>query len=234
MKRPRVMPTAAGSLAVLCVFGMGLATASPSAANSNSQQVPTRAKLSGADLVPYSNCAQLLSRVKAEAMKEVGPYGLSGSSGPYLGYPALGVVRGMVPVPTAFGANPAATSPPSTAATSSAGGSGQGYSTTNDQEAGVDEPDMVKTDGQVMVVLRQQPLGVEVVDVSGGAPKLQGFLPLPQLDQASGLFLVGQDVYVIGSETGTPLPVRYVGGPHPATKPAARWRDEQLGSGLPR
>ena len=163
MKRPRVKPTAAGSLAVLCVFGMGLATASPSAASANTRQVPTRAKLSGADLVPYPNCAQLLSRVKAEAMKEVGPYGLSGSSGPYLGYP---VVRGVVPVPTALGANPAASSPASTAATSSADGSGQGYSTTNDQEAGVDEPDTVKTDGQVMVVLRQQPLGVEVVDVS--------------------------------------------------------------------
>ena len=222
MKRPRVRPAAAGSLAVLCVFGMGLATASPSAANADSPQVPTRAKLSGADLVPYSNCAQLLSRVKAEAMKEVGPYGLPGSSGPYLGYPAVGVVRGMAPVPTAFGTNPAATSPASTAATSSAGGgASQGYSTTNDQEAGVDEPDMVKTDGQIMVVLRQQPLGVEVVDVSGDAPKLQGFRPLPQLDQASGLFLVGQDVYVIGSESGAPLPVRYVGGPLPAAKPAA-------------
>jgi hypothetical protein len=79
---------------------------------------------------------------------------------------------------------------------------------------------MVKTDGQVMVVLRQQPLGVQVVDVSGSAPKLQGFLPLPQLDQASGLFLAGQDVYVIGSETGAPLPVRYVRGPHPVSTPA--------------
>ena len=136
-----------------------------------------------------------------------------------MGYPPAGVVRGAVPVPTALGANPVAATPASTAATSSADGSaGQGYSTTNDQEAGVDEPDMVKTDGQVMVVLRQDPLGVQVVDVSGSAPKLEGFLALPQLQQASGLFLVGQDVYVIGGGTSGPLPVRYVSGPQPTAQ----------------
>jgi len=73
-----------------------------------------------------------------------------------------------------------------------------GYSTTSDQEAGVDEPDMVKTNGQIMVVLRQQPLGAQVVDVRGPVPQLEGFLALPQLASAAGLFLVGQDVVVVG------------------------------------
>ena len=99
-------------------------------------------------------------------------------------------------------------------------GGPQGYSTTNDQEAGVDEPDMVKTNGQVMVILRQDPLGVQVLDVSESTPRLDGFLPLSQLAEADGIFLVGQDVYVIGSGPTTPVPVRYVGGSK-GTRPAA-------------
>jgi uncharacterized secreted protein with C-terminal beta-propeller domain len=215
MKRTRMQPAAAGLAVALCVVGGGLATASPSAAGVDPGAVRARAASSGADLVRYANCAQLLLQVKAEALKEVGPYGLPGASGGYLGYPFAGAV----PVPTALSANPTAASPPSTAATSGAtGAGGQGYSTTNDQEAGVDEPDMVKTNGQVMVVLRQDPLGVQVVDVSGSAPKFDGFLALPQLQQASGLFLAGNNVYVIGGGASAPLPVRYVGAPHPVAK----------------
>ncbi len=226
MKRSVVQPAATGLLAALCVLGLGLATASPSAARAHGTETDTNGgrKPMGADLLSYKSCAQLLSQVKTEALKEVGPYGLSGP-GNYLGLPPVGVVRGAVPMPTALGANPTAATPPSTAATSSGTGSGTGagnagYSTTNDQETGVDEPDMVKTDGQVMVVLRQDPLGVQVVDVSGSSPRLGGFLPLPQLEQASGLFLAGQDVYVIGNETSAPVPVRYPSGAH--TAPTAR------------
>ena len=127
-----------------------------------------------------------------------------------------GVVRGAVPVPSELGSNAPRLRPHRPRRPLPPGPMGRpasGYSTTNDQEAGVDEPDMVKTNGQVMVVLRQDPLGVQVVDVSGSAPKLDGFLPLSQLEQASGLFLAGQDVYVIGGGTSGPLPVRYVGGP---------------------
>ncbi len=249
MKRSVVPPAAAGLFAALCVWGVGLATASPSAAREHGAQThgaqthgaqthgaqtdraqtgtKARSKPAGADLLSYKNCAQLLDHVKAEALKEVGPYGLSGSLDRYPGFPPVGVVRGVVPVPTALGANPTAATPPSTAASSASTGStgtgsgNPGYSTTNDQEAGVDEPDMVKTDGQVMVVLRQDPLGVQVVDVSGSSPRLEGFLPLPQLEQASGLFLAGQDIYVIGDETSGPVPVRYLSGTAPTAHPGS-------------
>jgi uncharacterized secreted protein with C-terminal beta-propeller domain len=223
MRRSTVRPAMAGLFAALSVIGVGLATTSPSAAGTNGGHPGTSAKLTGADLVSYNNCSQLLRQVKAEAMKEVGPYGLSGSSGGSLVFPPGGVVRGAVPLPTELGSNAPGSAPTSTAATPAGadGTAGQGYSSTNDQEAGVDEPDMVKTNGQVMVVLRQDPLGVQVVDVSGSAPKLEGFLPLSQLEQASGLFLSGQDVYVIGGGTSGPLPVRYVGGPRPTAKSQA-------------
>jgi hypothetical protein len=224
MKRSKVQPAAAGLVAALCLFGAGLAAAGPAGARGSSAPAKTRApaKLAGADLVAYTSCSQLLSQVKAQAMKEVGPYGLSGGSGGYVGFGPGGVVRGAVPVPTELGVNPTAAAPPSTAATSSGATAGsstaQGYSTTNDQEAGVDEPDMVKTNGQVMAILRQQPLGVQVVDVGGSAPRLEGFLPLPQLDEASGIFLAGQDVYVIGSETSAPPAVNYPAGATPSPR----------------
>jgi uncharacterized secreted protein with C-terminal beta-propeller domain len=154
----------------------------------------------------------MLRQVKAEALKEVGPYGLPGTAGDYptvLGT-GVGVARALAPtalVPAGSAALQAA--PTSTMAQDAAPSSaapfpassvtGQpGYSTTSDQEAGVDEPDMVKTNGQIMVVLRQQPLGAQVVDVRGPVPQLEGFLALPQLASAAGLFLVGQDVVVVG------------------------------------
>jgi hypothetical protein len=77
---------------------------------------------------------------------------------------------------------------------------------------------MVKTNGELMAVLRQQPLGVQVVNVSGNAPRLEGFLALPQLGEPDGLFLSGQYAVVIG--TGGPmasLPADINLG-HPATK----------------
>ena len=53
---------------------------------------------------------------------------------------------------------------------------GQDFSGTNVQEAGVDEPDAVKTDGNRLYVAMDQKL--HVIDVSGDAPRLVSTLPL--------------------------------------------------------
>ena len=208
MKALKVRSAVTGLLAAICLIGVGVeASASPSASRPSTG---SPAKLAGADLVSYTSCSQLLQQVKAEALKEVGPYGLPESAAGYVGSAAVGVVRPgsmALAAPATSGAEPSAA--PSTTPN---GGSAQGYSTTNDQEAGVDEPDIDKTNGQVMVILRQDPLGIQVLDVSGSTPRLDGFLPLPQLAEADGIFLAGQDVYVIGSAPGAPVPVRYIGG----------------------
>lgn len=108
MKRSVVPPAAAGLLAALCVWGVGLATASPSAAREHGAQThgaqthraqtgraqthraqtgtKARSKPAGADLLSYKNCAQLLDQVKAEALKEVGPMA---SRGRWTGTPAF-------------------------------------------------------------------------------------------------------------------------------------------------
>jgi hypothetical protein len=114
-----------------------------------------------------------------------------------------------VPAAAAAGTASSANTP------SDASGQAQDYSTTNDQEAGVDEPDMVKTNGQLMVILRQQPQGLQVIDVGGTAPVLDGFLAFPQFAELDGMFLVGQDAVVIGSLASPSHPVNYTstGGP---------------------
>jgi hypothetical protein len=52
----------------------------------------------------------------------------------------------------------------------SGGGSGSSFSTTNVQEAGIDEPDIVKTDGERVFAIAGGKL--HAVDVTGGAPRL--------------------------------------------------------------
>lgn len=222
LKKPKVQSAVVGLLAALCLVGIGVEA---SGRGSTPATTPKPAvKLTGAALVSYTSCSQMLQQVKAQALKEVGPYGLSASSGAPYGVPygeiynGVGfgpgpvVARGAVPLMAGVAAAPA---PAAASASSDTSGQDQDYSTTNDQEAGVDEPDMVKTNGQLMVVLRQQPQGVQVVDVSGSTPVLDGFLPLPQLSDIDGLFLVGQDAVVIGGEVSPSQPVFYGGGQVP-------------------
>jgi uncharacterized secreted protein with C-terminal beta-propeller domain len=144
----------------------------------------------GPQLVRYVSCNDLLRSIKREALKEVTPYGLS-----YGGVSPGGPIafnRG-APVPAAA---------PMEATGGTTGGAGVGAggaSTTNNQEAGVDEPDLAKTDGTRMVVVRHQPLGVQVIDVRTAKPRLRGFLGLGQLAYDAQLLLAGRYVVAIGA-----------------------------------
>ncbi|HEX5800912.1 MAG TPA: beta-propeller domain-containing protein [Gaiellaceae bacterium] len=116
----------------------------------------TRADTAGAAakqprLAAFGSCGQLLGYAKAQARRFVGPYGLGGLPG-----------RG-VPV-TATDARAAAPV------------QGVDFSGTNVQEEGVDEPDLVKTDGRTLFVAAQGRLNA--VDVGGPRPRLLDTLKL--------------------------------------------------------
>ena len=100
-------------------------------------------------LQPFTGCAPFLDYVRAHGRQIVGPYGLGG-----------------MPVALAATDRSAAPTP------------GVDYSTTNVQEAGVDEPDIVKTDGEKIVALAQGKL--HVVLVGDGKPRLVASLSLNQ------------------------------------------------------
>jgi hypothetical protein len=154
-------------------------------------------------LTSYSSCGALLGHLKQVALAEVGPSGLAGvgidaglgNGATFNTSSAGGALAAPMAAGSTAGAGAAGASAGAAAPSDAAGPS---FSSTNDQEAGVDEPDTAKTDGQLLAVVRQQPPGVELASVGGGAPKLESFVPLTDT-MPSGLFLAGHDVVVLGS-----------------------------------
>jgi uncharacterized secreted protein with C-terminal beta-propeller domain len=134
-------------MAVLLAAGLG-GTADRSGAHADAATKAPR-------LVAFHSCGALLGYVKSQAARFVGPWGLGGS-------PA---VRG-APVPTA-GATPTKETSPR---------QGVDYSTTNVQEEGVDEPDLVKTNGTTLFAVSNGTLNA--VDVSERRPRLLDTLKL--------------------------------------------------------
>jgi uncharacterized secreted protein with C-terminal beta-propeller domain len=145
---------------------------------------PASAKRSA--LRSFSGCAQLLdyARANGEAAVRTGwiptPMTLAGPEA--TGVPPMTSTKGE-PAPEA-----------ATTEDSAAGSAGDTFSTTNVQEAGVDEPDVVKTDGKVIYAVANGWL--HVVDVSADTPVLLDTL---QLDEGYGhqLLLHGDRLLVV-------------------------------------
>lgn len=163
-------------------------------------------QLTGA-LTSFGGCPAYLSYMKTQGAAQVGPYGLQpydepsdfgtgvGISGPSVA-PAGGLVAGGATVNSGV-ALPGAGSAAS-GATSAGGGSGaSSYSQTDDQVAGVDEPDTVKTNGQIVVTLDGPTL--RVLDSSAqvvGSINLTG-------DTGGGFLLDGDQAVVFSSPDTT-------------------------------
>ena len=76
---------------------------------------------------------------------------------------------------------------------------GAAYSTTNDQEPGVDEPDAVKTDGSTIFAVSQSRL--YAVAAGGDTPRVVGSLDLGSSGYGSELLLSGSNLIVISSQS---------------------------------
>ncbi len=109
-----------------------------------------------AGLSAFSSCDDLLDYYQEGALELVGPYGLSGSAG-YAELQMMSEDGGFAASDSADGGGDAA------AAIAPAGGSEE-FSGTNNQEEGVDEADIVKTDGSIVVAMGQGE--VQIVDVA--------------------------------------------------------------------
>ncbi len=140
----------------------------------------------GPGLKPFASCGQLLGHVKQRLLPLVGPYGLPGSGA------AREAIGGAVPA----------------AGPSSGPVAGVDFSTTNVQEAGVDEPDLVKSDGSYLYVVRQDRL--LAVDVRADRPRLVGSLALTE-GWSHVLLLHGSRLFVL-SQGGGPSPLPIGGG----------------------
>ena len=140
---------------------------------------------SGARLRAFDGCPSFLAYVRKQALPLVGPWGLGGVVGIAAGPP--GAARDAVAGPT--------------------GGEPE-FSGTNVQEEGVDEPDLVKTDGRTLFVASDG--RVSALDVRGGGrPKLVDTLRLDR--GADELLLSGGHLLVLSRGAAAPIPVDGVG-----------------------
>lgn len=138
---------------------------------------PSLTAMAEGALVQFDACETFLDYVISHAVDLVGPYGFEGSP---------------VYSPAADGAMLSERE----AAEADDGGALSTYSGTNVQVEGVDEPDMVKTDGERIVLLSEGEL--IVVDVTGDEPVEIGRVRADDLSVQS-LFLSGDKVIVFGS-----------------------------------
>lgn len=150
-----------------------------------------------ADLKPARSCADLLTTYRTRAKQVVGPWGWGGNSD-YVEL-AQGSLLDGAASPRSYGdlsqsldtaARRSAAVPETDRVTNSETG-------TNVQEAGVDEPDTVKTDGKVLATVRDDRL--TIYDVTGSSTTTLGSLALPGIGDAE-ILLSGDTVVAIGND----------------------------------
>lgn len=170
-----------------------------------------------AALTPFDDCSDLQHSYARAALPLVTPWGLQG-----MGWGGPVYAMGMR-ADTAVPAPGAETSSPRDAV-------GNGDTGTNVQEQGVDEPDIAKTNGQIVVTLSGRSL--HIFNVTGSSPRELGTLRLPGSTRPTDLLLIGDRVLVIsdGSMFGAwPTPAFAVDDAPPLASAAAPAEDEMGG-----
>ncbi len=144
---------------------------------------PSQVQLTAA-LTPFESCEPFLRHIKTNALEMVGPWGLDGGYGIEILESSEMLRDGSTPVAESaqVGLTP-----------------GVDYSTTNVQEVGVDEPDILKTDGRRIVALVNEEL--RVIDVADDQPQLLGKLRFENF-WPQEMFLVGDRILVFGQSHG--------------------------------
>jgi len=131
-------------------------------------------------LIPFEACEELLRYFQDEALERVGPYGLEGMGwGPIMPM-ALRMEESFAVADSGavMGAAP-----------------GIDFSETNVQEAGIDEPDFIKTNGKIIAVLQDNILNI--IDPESSSSQPLSSLRLDGLGWGSEMFLAGERVWVM-------------------------------------
>jgi hypothetical protein len=154
-------------------------------------------------LVAYTSCDDALTKLKQAAKEYVGPYGFGGDvavgaeGGAARDLAAPGAAAAPVPA-----AGRALADKKAAESVTGATDSGSGFSGTNTHEVGVDEPDLVKTDGRRIVTLSQGVLHV----VDPATRKVTGRLSLASAQDtvrwaSADLLLSGDHALILINET---------------------------------
>ena len=121
-------------------------------------------------LQAFSACEEFLNHMRAEAAERVGPYGLDGFGGG-----GIGILEGDDAMEMAAEDESAmdstAGASTSTAQSAPALVEGEDFSGTNNQVLGVDEPDIVKTDGSRIITVTDNHLRVFTINGTDAVPQ---------------------------------------------------------------
>ena len=167
-------------------------------------------RAAAAELTPFAGCADVDAWFTDMTAERVGPWGLQPSDGGWF----AGLFGTGTEGEAAEDAAGAAGAPLASAAGGEAARSGEavgpGATGTNTQETGVDEPDLVKTDGRRVVTVTHR--GVHVLEVNGDDLEPLGTLRLPE-QMPQELLLLEDRLLVIGQrEVAVPEPLPEPGG----------------------
>ncbi len=154
-------------------------------------------------LRPFADCSAFIDHVRAAALERVGPYGLDGGGGYWIAEDVA--LEEMAVDDVAVPAEAPASEPADEPAGGDAG-SDPSYTGTNVQELGIDEPDIIKTDGERILVISNNVL--TYVDLTDGDPRVAGELSLPE-GWGHELFFSGDRAFVLtnGGGWAVPMPV---------------------------
>lgn len=204
MRRMRVIGTAAATVALA-----GMAVAATGGAGDGAAQAAAPTKLTRDRLASFDGCTRMRGYAAARAAAILARDQYGGYPTVWTGTPLPGrdVAPGL-PAPVPVRAPAAAPSDGSAPVTDAPGGEaapveGVDYSGTNVQEAGIDEPDIVKTDGRVLFLTKGDRLHAVRTD---GTPRSVGRLALAGADGAQ-LLLVGDRLLVVTGRAPVPVDV---------------------------
>ena len=203
------------AVAYLAVWGGTNRPSNPVAAPSDPESPPAPDDIVlTAALTPFDGCDDLLEYFKREGLERVGPYGLGGTmmygaessvGGVAVDADASTLSSGGAGAAGSAGA-PAAVPQRAAEAGAAPAADGASFSGTNVQEKGVDEPDVVKSDGRRLVTLNDGSLNV--FEISRNSVRRVSTLQI-EGGWGSELLLVGDRVLVLGhgQHAGIPEPL---------------------------
>ena len=154
-----------------------------------------------ASLQAFEECDDFLSHLQENALEMVGPWGLDQHG---FGGPAV-ALEGGIAVDTAVEESRQVAISDSTAGdavshAASAPVAGEDFSTTNVQEVGVDEPDLVKTDGRRILAIAQNQLHLVILE--DGTPHLVDSIDLPRDTWVQEMLFDGDRVLLLAGGNG--------------------------------
>ncbi len=172
-----------GLLATVLLTALALPAAAPAATRTRASALPA-----------FNSCGALLSYARHNARRTGGGPGVPTRAGVIVPQVLDAPVAVQALSDTAGTQAPAAAAPEAKSAPSAT----PDFSTTNVQEAGVDEPDIVKTDGRHVFAIANGTL--RAIDVTGDVPRLVGALELAGGGQE--LFIRGDRALVMSTSYG--------------------------------